>query len=990
MKKQVPSFQKFNFDDIDFEPNRQNIFGTVLAFPDGDGAGDWKWYYTRPIRGVGAAAADNDDQAPAPDLTWQRRPLRMTCVESQYSDGQPSDWTWHEWRERRLSEHKVHAKGKDGFLPVTLRDYRPGAEMFPNEVGEGKRPKNIRNANISDVHAFVFDIDGGQPYEDATRALMAAGVAFMGHSSYSNGMLDDAGNPKVKFRVIVPVAAPVAIDDTCTPGTFRDSYKALGAAMGILFDQACSNIGRVFYLPANDGSERARAAAFVDWSCWDRPALDATPYIEEALRAREAREAKRAPEPEDSPKIAAPLEAAIRKHIQAIDPRTLLELAGETCPNWEEHSNKKKDEPALYCFAAGEMHQEGEPWRYPWLKCRHLHCKEITPAEMMIRIAARDGLTADDFAECIEDDAVRAAFKAHARGMPGDFFIEAGKIRKLVESDGEEYPIDVIRAYEPIGRIRDEHDGSWGHELKFVTETGVVKSCVIRDGDATGDMATVRRQLADAGLMPAPGRTAHEALARLLYAYKSERHVVMTSKPGFYVVDGRTIFITPAGDVIGDQRGEVWRLAPNAGMTHCARGGSLEGWRESVGDQIWHPNLPHFALGLMAGCAGPILQLAGLDSTGVFLIGPSSRGKSISQKIQAGVWGSPKPGAGLLIQARGTANAFEFSLARGNGSTLAVDEAKNADPRAITQLTFQLAGGTGKRRMSANLTERRVSEWITFATLSSETDMSAYAREVGTTLVTGGDVRMPTVDVSELVPIDPSAAQAIAAGAADHFGHIGPVFIDALFQLGFVDDPAKLRARIEHYRVQLAGADSPAAARAAQAFAVLLVAGEVLESAGLVPASVDFGAPVDWAWRQFMDSESARRLDTAADGVEALIHWCQTNPAAVRRTHDHAPHGSQPILAWFDDACVYLPSRSVEKIPLPTTWKALRGELKRQGKLITANGRNWTHDRIPGLNGKTPHYRIDVRLRAESADSHTESIVDAGKETARRLKAARG
>lgn len=124
--------------------------------------------------------------------------------------------------------------------------------------------------------------------------------------------------------------------------------------------------------------------------------------------------------------------------------------------------------------------------------------------------------------------------------------------------------------------------------------------------------------------------------------------------------------------------------------------------------------LAGFALG---GALITPLQQAGAnpEPSIIHLGGGSGRGKTSALRFVAGLAGSPTPprSAGSLIKTwRATENGLEGPLERANDSFLMLDElgqaSENTDWNALLYLT---ANGTGKARMTRNISARRNLRW---------------------------------------------------------------------------------------------------------------------------------------------------------------------------------------------------------------------------------------------------------------------------------------
>lgn len=234
------------------------------------------------------------------------------------------------------------------------------------------------------------------------------------------------------------------------------------------------------------------------------------------------------------------------------------------------------------------------------------------------------------------------------------------------------------------------------------------------------------------------------------------------------------------------------RMAP-----HDALGGSLEKWRNAAQTATSVPGCPHWTLGVAAGFVGPVSALSGFDTSGLNLSGMSTSGKTLAQRLAASVWSVPdvrRPG--LFQSARATENAVEALAQRANGTVLALDELAHATGKNLAKMIYTIAGGAGKRRMSADASVRDSYTWSTFAILSAESSLAEKIRSDGGEWMAGMAVRIVDVDVTDINRgVDPQTIQAIE-DISKNFGHAGPAFVRALVQDGVHKQALALREQV--------------------------------------------------------------------------------------------------------------------------------------------------------------------------------------------------
>ncbi len=247
------------------------------------------------------------------------------------------------------------------------------------------------------------------------------------------------------------------------------------------------------------------------------------------------------------------------------------------------------------------------------------------------------------------------------------------------------------------------------------------------------------RRLMECGLRPHDKR----AIAAIVELASPRDEILILPSAGWHRIPGWSsdfdtkttpVFACPGGEIIGGTdvlEAEINRLLVMDKAV--AKRGSLKAWQAAAELVFAEADAPHLQIGILAGFAGVLLSLAGLDSTGIVFTGTSSRGKSTAQALAASAWSTPDTGKpGLFQNARSTNNALEPLIARGDGTVFALDDlAHVADSGKLGELVFMIAGGTGKQRMRPEGGLRAVQSWHTYVLLSYEKRLSDAVREKG-------------------------------------------------------------------------------------------------------------------------------------------------------------------------------------------------------------------------------------------------------------------
>lgn len=486
-------------------------------------------------------------------------------------------------------------------------------------------------------------------------------------------------------------------------------------------------------------------------------------------------------------------------------------------------------------------------------------------------------------------------------------------------SGGEEAePIwkPICSPFGAYARLRYVDRGdAYGLRINLQGMDGGLKSVDIeRSRLAAASGGEIKAMLLEAGLLT-EGDGDNRAV-EILKAACPEREIRVVSRAGWHSDVGGLVYACPAGQVVSTTDCDV-ELAMGSRPIDGKPAGTLEGWLAGAKAAAQVTGCPHFTLGLAAGFAGAILSYARLDTCGFNLSGLTSRGKTTSQKLAASVWGNPAQGQGLHHSLRSTDNALEILAQRSNGSLLSLDELEHADGKIVTKMIYSLSSGVGKSRMTKGATLQNSYAWNCFVIFSGECSLETKVRRDGGVWQPGMAVRICDVDVTGVSVLSQEQMSAVEQ-TSGHYGHAGPLFIQRLLRsapaerLDWHRDQVRAEILAEADRIA-AGAGS-AQRRAARTFAVVLYAGRLAQSYGLLPAEADIEAAVLWSWRRFCGSSEAQSLDPEEQALQHLVQWAASRmDVTIRpcRPGEGEPRGSREAVAWYDERAVYIPKRLI-------------------------------------------------------------------------------
>ncbi|MCZ6770704.1 MAG: DUF927 domain-containing protein [Proteobacteria bacterium] len=398
-------------------------------------------------------------------------------------------------------------------------------------------------------------------------------------------------------------------------------------------------------------------------------------------------------------------------------------------------------------------------------------------------------------------------------------------------------------------------------------------------------------------------------------AVTPDREIIVVSRLGWYrLEDSETlIFVAPDGTIQGAPDGVSIELAADARPRVPMAAGTIEGWKEATAAALSAPGCPHLTIGVLAGFAGLILALAGLDTCGINLSGRSSVGKTMSQRLAVSIWSSPNVDEGLLQTLRATDNAIEALAARSSGTVLALDEISHVDGKMLARLIYSMASGVGKARQRADSTLRQRYSWQTFVILSGESSLEEKVRGDGGVWQAGMMVRIADIGVSAVNNALPAEVLGTIDGIRKHHGHAGPAFCQRIVERGLHKERDKLREEILSAARKMAGTEHGGAGiRAALPFAIMVVAGDLAKEVGLLPADADIRGAVEWAWGRFRDSSDALALAPADLAIANMRLWIAEKwDVTIRKIG--ATAGSREVVGWYDERHVYIPTSRIRE-----------------------------------------------------------------------------
>ena len=515
----------------------------------------------------------------------------------------------------------------------------------------------------------------------------------------------------------------------------------------------------------------------------------------------------------------------------------------------------------------------------------------------------------------------------------------------------------VCAHVEVIGRTYGA--GKWGVLMEWKDRRGDLRRLSIpsrlfqQQGTAWAEM------LADEGLDIEAGQ--QTAFKRFILGLKDDCPIIRNvDRVGWF----DTCFVLP-DETIGTGKEEVVLQVMGEGIRDLYQtGGTLEGWQDMA--RLCAGN-SRFEFALALGFAAPLLAFANMDGSIFNLEGGSSTGKTTALKIAASTWGSPSHHVRAW---RVTDNGLESVCPLHNDNLLILDELGQVGGRALSEVAYMFANGTGKTRAARNGGIRAAASWRGVLLSSGELGLTAKLNEDGIQTRAGQEVRFIGVPMSrehlkELYGREPGRLMhELSSLPFKHYGHAGREFLRRLTPR--LDElAAGLGEALDALESEWCPAEADTQVhRVARRFALVCAGGGMAQSLEVLPEELNIRAAV----KSCFDDWLSERGNTGAAEDGAIL-------SNVRRFIEQ--HGSSRFqdIDRPDAVCVNRvgfrrkAGDSIEYLVLPEAFRAemVKGySLKRAVHVLHKAGwlrmdgtRSTVREYVPGF-GRSRCYSITI------------------------------
>lgn len=411
-----------------------------------------------------------------------------------------------------------------------------------------------------------------------------------------------------------------------------------------------------------------------------------------------------------------------------------------------------------------------------------------------------------------------------------------------------------------------DRDADFGLLLRFKNALGREREWSMPMAMLRGSGEELRGELLALGVRIDP--IAHRLLNQYLMSRYPKARVMAATCTGWHG-EGK-VFVLPHR-ILGE--GNVRYQSEHADHDEFVQAGTFDDWRAEIAARC--TGNPMLVLAVAASLAGPLLARVHRTGCGLHFHGDSSIGKSTLLALSASCWG----GAGFIRTWRATSNGIEGTAAMLNDTALILDEISEVDPREVGAIVYSVGNGTGKSRAARTGGARAVKRWRVVLLSSGERTLIATMEEGGKRAKAGQEARLLDIpctrkhgvfDVLHGFDGGRALTDTLKTAVNRHHGHAGPAFVERLIADGrdLGETLAQVAALPEFT------AETGIEGRAANAFALIAMAGELAIEWGIVPWSegeaLDAAALAFRLWRDHRgkgQTETRQILRSIADFI---------------------------------------------------------------------------------------------------------------------------
>jgi uncharacterized protein (DUF927 family) len=484
---------------------------------------------------------------------------------------------------------------------------------------------------------------------------------------------------------------------------------------------------------------------------------------------------------------------------------------------------------------------------------------------------------------------------AGSGGMPSGFRLVPDGNRPGIyfdSTDPDVPPTYVASPFQVLSVAATTEGTSWSRLLSWSDHAGHQQHEIVSMEILVSNPAEYRKNLAYRGLLLGTNHRSQELLNSLIQFWQPQSIVHLVDRIGWhdqaYVLPSSTTHQNGSPDALFHRR---------TAEHYYHTAGTYPEWRNRVSVPCAGNSRLVFAMS--CAFAPPLLAPLEIEGGGIHFFNPSSVGKTTCQIVAgSAIGGGKRNRKGFCESWRTTSNAIELTAELHNDNLLVLDELAEISPQEAAATVYMLANGSGKSRMTRQITQRPGSQWLLLFLSSGERTLSDHVATIGKTGRVQGGALVRLLDVPadagagmglfENIHGAPSPAKfadELQKNAITHYGHAQRRFLDCLVRdyYDLIYDARKIME--DEFLPAMPSSPSPEIGRGLKRIAVIAAGGELATRLDITGwergEAIDAGKAIAHAW---IDSRGGAQ--TAAD-IEGAIHkirlFIEANPSRFQR-----------------------------------------------------------------------------------------------------------
>jgi uncharacterized protein (DUF927 family) len=308
--------------------------------------------------------------------------------------------------------------------------------------------------------------------------------------------------------------------------------------------------------------------------------------------------------------------------------------------------------------------------------------------------------------------------------------------------------------------------------------------------------------------------------------------------------------------------------------------GSLDQWIDGVKNVIGYRDI---RFKCYCVCSSMLLRLLGIDSFFLDHSANTTVGKSFGTKIAFSMIGDAKS---LKLSGDSTETYLEERAALFNDLPLFLDETSTVDDINLRRIIYKISNEKGKGRGKKDGGVRELIEWKTVVLSTGEKSIVDHDG------FSGQEVRV--IEIHDEMPFIPDEVERATSAIENNCGHIIGLYMQKVFA-----NKENLRLRLDVHRKKFMDDESRVVNRLASTFAVIAVAGELLEAVfeEIGIKTVDSTALVE---QMFDETVRSRPVEPyAVKALRGLRDWTESSKSSFVVNDDLGSVKGYKKLGWI-------------------------------------------------------------------------------------------